>query len=261
MKDSPYFEIGSVIEINNISELLDLNKEKTYKSPGELWEREQDEDNKDKRKSFIKNNVSRMILGHNTSGLFRGQYYNWPLLPSIYRNNNDNSHLNKFYKIAAEQNLEFSRHSKIDQMTIAQHYGLNTPLLDWTTNIFVALYFSIYPEVGANRLVEDFTPCIYHMPDERCLNNNTQNENLELIKESFLVKPLPIDRRVERQFSAFTLHPLPSNVINKIMIYEYRLINIIEELWNLMKGLGFSPWHYFPDYAGIVENIKKDNTF
>lgn|GEM_PF-2844627 len=271
METSPYFVIADSIEIKKFSDLLDLNKPKTFSLPGVLAESLAS----DKKISPepADPNIFIYSTSHNTSGLFRGQEKNWPLIPSAYRKLNEtidkdgseiiikfrydvlNGQLNKFSQIASQQNPDFPN-SKIDQMIIAQHYGIATPLLDWTTNIFVAVYFALDIKSSENK---DDNPLIYHITDERLLGTESEiiQKNIELFDKSCFVKPLPIDRRIERQFSAFTFHPLPFDSVYKVPLIEYKLSwDILNELWQFMEGIGFSSYHYFPDYAGIAEKIR-----
>jgi hypothetical protein len=261
---SPYFDIENTIELKSINELLDINMPKTYGLPGSDYNPE------------IKvTDFENFQVPYNTCGLFRGQSMKWPLIPSSYRKSDElfdlkkapiqinytfyktNWQLFEFIRIAAQQNADFPD-SLINQMIIGQHYGITTPLLDWTTNIFVAVYFALDLK-GKESEEKNLKPYIYHIKDERILNEKIDTDNIEMFNMTSYVKPLPIDRRVERQFSAFTFHPLPNNSIKKIPLTEYIISDsLFMDLWKLMKGLGLSSFHYFPDYAGIAEKIKMD---
>lgn len=272
-KASPYFHVENQIDIEAIDHLLDLAKKKTYGQTGKPYQPEH------KPGIVTDNDVKyflNLTLPHDTSGLFRGQAQNWALIPKSYRDtdydppkekkseaildlrySHDNRHLNTFCELAAQQNNDFPK-SPIEQMVIAQHYGVKTPLLDWTTNIFVAIYFAL--DLGKD-VTDDknLKPFIYHIRDERFLNPKILSEvKIELTKESTLVTPKPLDRRIERQFSVFSFHPHPLLEPRKIPVDEYRISdNLFINLWKLLEGMGFSSSHYFPDYAGLAERIKQ----
>ncbi len=75
-----------------------------------------------------------------------------------------NDMLNDFKRKAID-NLDYKPNSLIEWCIIAQHYGLPTKLLDWTTNALVGLYFSL--------------------PSEECLRKSksiSKNDIVDLIK-------------------------------------------------------------------------------
>lgn len=272
-KDSPYFCVENQTEIDSLDHLLDLAKKKVYWEPGKPYEPGITTD----LSAVQPDNALYETRGflHQASGLFRGQAQNWALIPKSYRDihddrkeetseiilrfryDHDNRQLNTFCELAAQQNNDFPR-SPIEQMVIAQHYGIKTPLLDWTTNIFVAIYFAldIREEDDDNK---NLKPFIYQIRDERLFKLNIGNEEkIELVKGSALVTPKPLDRRVERQFSVFSFHPHPSLKPRKIPVDEYRISDrLFMDLWKLLEGMGFSSSHYFPDYSGLAERIKQ----
>lgn len=86
-----------------------------------------------------------------TTVLFRGQRGDWPLLPSIARRWSGS--LPELLQVEQRMMHEFRQASPYllpskpdnewDWLSIAQHYGLATRLLDWTSNPLIALFFAL----------------------------------------------------------------------------------------------------------------------
>lgn len=75
--------------------------------------------------------------------IFRGQSnISWGLLPKLFRDgygNNSEDDLIEKYK----QRYLVTSGNYIDHVSDMQHYGMPTKLLDWTTNLLIALFFAI----------------------------------------------------------------------------------------------------------------------
>jgi hypothetical protein len=265
MDESPYFFIDEEITISSIQMLLELNKKRSFGSR-----------NYDPLSPINLLTVHPHLLKpHESSGIFRGQARDWPLAPLAYREIKydpdvplsdmklrteyllNNYQFETFCEMASKQNNSFPK-SSIERMCLAQHYGIKTPLLDWTTNILVAAYFAIYLKSEDDE-DKNLEPYIYHLKDERWLKSINQiGDDLEKINYSTLIESPPLDRRIERQFSVFSYHPHPSRKPEKIPLSKYKLSGeLFLELWKILEGIGFSSHHMFPDYAGLVDRIKK----
>ena len=255
------FEFNDPQIISNIDTLFSLNIQKTYYRPGDA--------------TVITDPLSAFSF-HMTSGIFRGQLNDWPLIPKLYRNLKNielpaseaprsfrwfdlTRQFRSFCDRSQAQNFSFpSRY--IERMTIAQHFGIPTPLLDWSSNIFTAIYFAIRETYNNPEFEKSLKVFIYHIIDEQYLHSGIPNDaDIEDVNYSAFIKGIPIDRRIERQQGVFTFHPHPGYNPKKIPVNKYILEwPTISKLIDLMKGLNYTEDYYFPDYAGIARAVLSE---
>jgi hypothetical protein len=95
---------------------------------------------------------------------FRGQAnYRYKLVPSIFRINEFKADKYNEAEIYQEFIRRYPEHSNshkniFEWLTLMQHYGLPTRLLDWTTNLLVALFFAVKDEKHEDGAVFAFNP-------------------------------------------------------------------------------------------------------
>lgn len=169
---------------------------------------------------------------------------------------------------------------------IAQHYGIPTRLLDWTQDIFVALYFaasgalkikgnhqkeSKYMVIWAlnSTLVDTFK---YKKPLKIIIPQYNSNPNLcaqkglftlwqvkipikkyFIIDTNVLINRTPLDTLISNETEFKEIY----GVLYKILIPKSEAKN----LYDYLRHLGYDASRLFPGYSGIRQCIEEDSLF
>ena len=207
--------------------------------------------------------------------LFRGQRVNAPLVPSIarYHHNSD------ITDIERRMLLDLKRRGKLllpntmseewELLILAQHYGLKTRLLDWSSNPLVALYFAIkdiddsstpsfvYTFMGSNEQVIDKDP---YASDEHFQSPFN-------IRELKVLRPSLNNERIIAQSGWFTVHPyseeqqgfVPMQTDEEVKsnVIEFCIVPGIKgELMEHLNMLGFNAQTLFPELSGLCHYLN-----
>lgn len=218
----------------------------------------------------------RVLERYDEAMMFRGQAVNWPLLPSLGRLKcHDLVHENwqvlqmdmmeRFAKYARPKIIPLPD-SEEDWLVHAQHYGVPTRLLDWSTNPLKALFWAVEDHAHVHHDGELWMFEPYTWMDDPLAPTHLCNKQLV----TFFPKHL--NDRVVAQEACFVSFPLlsttkPMQPMNNRRSYRGKIgfLEVIKipaaakpGLLRELSVLGVTHRSLYPDLFGIAQHIKAE---
>jgi hypothetical protein len=194
-----------------------------------------------------------------TAWIFRGvsSPFHYPL-PSIGRES-----VFGHYKLAQEKRLfqEFKnravalvsdpRFNDWHWLAFAQHIGVPTRLLDWTSSPLVAAFFALESESPEDRVIYAVKYSQYiHEVDHQ------KKGPFENSQEGRFSAPLAFDR-IRAQRGLFTIHPDPTKIFYQEKMRTVLIpANKVRDFRRRLYKYGVDHWHVYPDMHGLGQQLS-----
>jgi hypothetical protein len=153
-----------------------------------------------------------------------------------------------------------------DWLSIAQHQGMATRLLDWSANALAALWFSVSVDPPEN---EPHGVIWVLRVEASDLKSPTKSEDIWSLRRTYVFQPFHIDRRISAQSGWFSVHKyvesqnkfisLDSNINfrtkhQKFIVPRASFASIRREL----RFMGMTRSTLFPDLSGLSADIEEE---
>lgn len=233
--------------------------------------------------------VTEITAEQNYRVWYRGQSdYSWGLVPSIQRIKNLGEHNEQYTTtnfMIQTMRLNHNAPQQYDRaawLTLMQHYGLPTRLLDWSESPLVALYFALSRPCDADAAVWVLNPMklnervgygAYVPPisygsltgDLEGAFTDKADEKIQMQKRIVACHGVGSDLRMYVQQSDFTVHS-STEQLDQILtsdescdyLYKIRIPRAIKAtLWNQLDIIGFHASTIYPDMEHIAEEQRE----
>lgn len=198
--------------------------------------------------------------------LFRGQAKQGNLIPSIARRDptidtteSERTVLNQLQLLGASH-LSGQSHNELDLLVMAQHFGLKTRLLDWSSNPLVALWFACVDPAPGDAYV-------YALDADNFQEKDVYSKDPFKTELTKAFQPRQNNPRIIAQHGWFTLHrysksrgyfvPLEKNSVAKRSLYEAHIPE--RKRATILISLerhGVSQRTLFPDLEGLCRHLN-----
>jgi hypothetical protein len=185
----------------------------------------------------------------------------YELKPSIgrtelYRNHPEDAEerlLQEFqYRFAAE--IDARSYDQWELLALAQHVGVPTRLLDWSTSPLIALFFALCAEKDTDRAVYCFS--LSKQGNEISKDERQNSSPFKVGKVVRFSPPLSF-ARLRNQRGVFTAQPDPGGALplkkGKKIVIRHKLV---PRFRNILFQCGIDYAYIYPDEEGIGQQLK-----
>jgi FRG domain len=191
--------------------------------------------------------------------VFRGQPQKWALKPtvgrvSLYDPSREIQILNEFKRLAQPFVSLTRTLSDWDWLFIAQHHGLPTRLLDWTTNPLVAAYFACQSSAREQRQGQIIA---VKVSDVELIPQSEMDAGPFAISQPRFLYPTAVANRISAQRGLFSVHPEPGkNWILREKTERFEIESVDKAFFlRYLHGLGVDAAMIMADMDGLAANI------
>lgn len=161
------------------------------------------------------------------------------------------------FKMRSAMLVKIQPKNNWEWLSLAQHYGLPTRLLDWTDNPLVALFFSTFHSAENLYLEQDLPDAAIYALTSHIHIDSTYHIDPFSINETLEFRAPLISDRVLRQSGLFTVHCNPSTPFNTDKLHKFIIPGHLKrEIVEKLSLLGFSEETIYPGLDGVARTIK-----
>ncbi len=149
--------------------------------------------------------------------------------------------------------LPYAPQDDWDWLSIAQHHGLHTRLLDWTANPLTAAYFSVnFKWIG------DSVIYIFNTDDLPKVNEKNSPSPFDMT-DSMLLFPRSMTPRISAQSARFTVHSKPKDIFDVPSLERVLIKKECKmELMAVLDTYNVNVFTLFPDLDGLARHLIQD---
>jgi hypothetical protein len=156
------------------------------------------------------------------------------------------------FKREARPHLGIEPRSELDWLSIAQHHGLPTRLLDWSESPLVAAYFALRAAGWVGERSED--AAIYGIPSVPVVR--TDQECTASTEDVVAYYPQHLTPRITAQRGLFTYHRKPDQPYQPSCCIKWVIPSkICFDLKLAVNKCGINEASMFPDMDGIAKHV------
>jgi FRG domain len=159
----------------------------------------------------------------------------------------------KRFKERSLPHLGFVPRDDWEWLAVAQHYGLPTRLLDWSSNPLAAAYFAVETEASEDSAI--FLWATKEVVDK------AKHASPFATDKVLKLNPPAISERIVQQTGLFTVHPEPEKPLDLPEIQKHVIPKQCRrEIKRTLFKLGFSRAALFPGLDGIAADLAWEET-